>query len=87
MDDRTQAEINRYEEILATCRSAGFRYIIEDATRTVFEIQSLALAAKKWEDVCMLRGRAEQLAELINLEAAVEYSLKVLNSYETEDEE
>ena len=86
MDQRTQAEIERYEAILETCRTNGFWYIIEEAVRTVHEIHSMALAAPTWEVVQQLRGRAEQLAELVNLEAVTEHSLEVLRSYE-EDEE
>lgn len=45
----------------------GWRNLVDEAKRQIYEFQAQALEAKNWDDVCYLKGQAEQLARLINL--------------------
>ena len=45
----------------------GWELLIEDARGQIYQYQCDAIEAKTWEDVQRMRGRAEQLAEIISL--------------------
>lgn len=56
--------LNDLEEMFGT---QGWRNLVDEAKRQIYEFQARALEARTWEEVLVLRGRAEQLALLIDL--------------------
>ncbi len=63
-----QQYIEHLEEMIAT---PGWSIFIEDSKREIYEIQAAALEATTWDHVQRMRGRADQLSEIINLEDMV----------------
>lgn len=59
------------EELFAT---RGWKRLMEEANSTIYALQADALEAKTWEQVLVMRGKAEQLAELANMEDTVAIS-------------
>lgn len=47
----------------------GWKILMEDAKAQVYQYQADALEIGTWDGVNILRGKAQQLAELVNLEA------------------
>lgn len=50
-----------------TIETPGWDLIKEDAERSIYELQASCLEAPSWDKVQQMRGRAEQLAELVAL--------------------
>jgi hypothetical protein len=46
----------------------GWKLIIEEATKEIYNIQANMLEVSSWERVCELRGEAARLAEFTRLE-------------------
>lgn len=65
------------EELFAT---RGWKRLIEEANSTIYHLQAEALEAKTWEQVILMRGKAEQLAELTNMEDTVAISKSQLEA-------
>lgn len=57
------------EELFAT---PGWKTLVQEAERTIYHLQAEALEAGNFEEVCVKRGRAQQLAELVNMEPNIE---------------
>lgn len=64
---REQAEY--YDALEDLFTMPGWRILIEEATAQIYEYQSDALEQPSWDSVLVLRGKAQQLTELINMEA------------------
>lgn len=58
-----------YDDLGEMMATAGWKSLIEEAKNEIYQLQADALDVDVWEKVCWLRGKAEQLAYLINLEA------------------
>jgi hypothetical protein len=50
----------------------AWKALVEEAKRTIYHLQAEALEAGSFEEVCIKRGRAQQLAEFINMEEMME---------------
>lgn len=82
--------MTRRDEYLETMESLfghpGWRHIVDDATKQIYQLQADALdpkVCKTWDDVNVARGRALQLNELVLLPEVLE-TIRV-NSAETEE--
>lgn len=70
----TPDEITMFEELFAT---AGWRRVLEEAEEELKALRWQALEqSTSWEQVCVLKGRAEQLHSLISLEEQVKYQVE-----------
>lgn len=70
------------EELFST---PGWKSLVEEAKRTIYHLQAEALEAGSFEEVCVKRGRAQQLAELVNMEASLELQKSELVRQNAED--
>lgn len=64
----TQDQIKYYDDLEEMMATPGWKTLIEEAKNEVYQLQADALDAPNWDVVCRIRGKAEQLAYLINLE-------------------
>ena len=63
----TDSDIDYYNDLEELFGTSGWRHLLEEARKQIYQFQAEALEAKSFEQVCYLRGQAEQLARLINL--------------------
>jgi hypothetical protein len=68
-----------YEDLITTFGTTGWRRIVEDAQAAIEDRKNAAIMAKSFEEVCYLRGEAEQLATLVNLEQVTRLMLDQLD--------
>jgi len=62
------AETRKYfEDLDDMMGSPGWKRLVEDAKREIYELQADALEAPSYESLMHMRGRAETLARLVNL--------------------
>jgi len=80
----TQEDIRYYDDLDDMFGSAGWRHLVDEARKQIYQFQAEALEAKNFETVCYLRGQAEQLARLINLQDTTT-SLRKMSEEEDED--
>lgn len=64
----TQEDIRYFDDLDDMFGTAGWRHLIDEARKQIYQFQAEALEAKNFETVAYLRGQAEQLARLINLQ-------------------
>jgi hypothetical protein len=64
MDQQLTNYFNSLEDTFGT---AGWRALIEDAKREIYELQASALEAASYEEIMFMKGQAEVLNRLINL--------------------
>jgi hypothetical protein len=64
----TQEDIRYFDDLDDMFGSAGWRHLVDEARKQIYQFQAEALEAKNFETVAYLRGQAEQLARLINLQ-------------------
>jgi hypothetical protein len=57
-----------FQDMEETFATQGWKRLVEEARKLIYNIQADALEARSYEQVCEMRGRAGQLAELVNLE-------------------
>ena len=71
MSEREDAlrEIEQYEEMFAL---PGWKKLVADAEKRIYQMQADALEAPDWDTVNRLRGRAETLAEVCRMEEMVD---------------
>lgn len=63
-----QDDINYFDDLEAMFATAGWRHLIDEARKQIYQFQADALErTRSFEEICYLRGQAEQLARLINL--------------------
>jgi hypothetical protein len=65
LTDEEIAFYDAQDEMFAT---PGWKQLMEDTAKEIYQIQANALEVKTWEQVCEERGRAKQLAILLRLE-------------------
>jgi hypothetical protein len=75
--------IEKLQEMIAT---EGWRLLVKECTDEIHHLQCDALEAPNWEKVNQMRGRATQLAELINLEDMLATQLADLSTQEIVDD-
>jgi len=63
----TDADIDYYDDLESMFGTRGWKHLCEEARKQIYQFQAEALEAKSYEQVCYLRGQAEQLARLVNL--------------------
>ena len=80
----TQEQEEYYNSMTDLFSMKGWKTLIEDANAQIYQYQADALEAPTWEGVNVLRGKALQLAELVNLEE-VTLMQKALLTQEDED--
>lgn len=64
----TPDDIQYFDDLENMFGTAGWRHLIDEARKQIYQFQAEALEAKNFETVAYLRGQAEQLARLINLQ-------------------
>lgn len=64
----TPEDIRYFEDLDSMFGTAGWRHLVEEARKQIYQFQAEALEAKNFETVAYLRGQAEQLVRLINLQ-------------------
>jgi hypothetical protein len=57
-----------FDELEDLFAQPGWKSLLEEAKRTVYHLQAESLEAASWEQVLVNRGRAQQLAEFLNME-------------------
>jgi len=82
----TPDEQKYYDDLDEMFATEGWKNLIEDCTKEIYQLQADALEAGSWDEVCRLRGRAEQLAYLVNLEAVTETMKQQLIAERTAEE-
>jgi hypothetical protein len=80
----TQEDIRYFDDLDDMFGSAGWRHLVDEARKQIYQFQAEALEAKNFETVAYLRGQAEQLARLINLQ---DTTTSIRKASEDEDEE
>lgn len=80
----TQAQTEYYDALEELFSTTGWKVLIEDATAQIYQYQADALEQPSWDHVNVMRGKAMQLAELVNFE---DTSLMQKALLETEDED
>lgn len=50
----------------------AWKALVKEAERTIYHLQAEALEAGSFEEVCVKRGRAQQLAEFVNMEPSLD---------------
>jgi len=60
-----QKFFDELEEVFST---QGWKSLVKEAEQTIYYLQAEALEAGSFEEVCVKRGRAQQLAEFVNME-------------------
>lgn len=73
-----------FDDLESMFGTAGWRIVMDEARKQIYQFQADALEAKSYEQVCYLRGQAEQLARLLNLQ---DVTTTLRAQHETEDEE
>ena len=63
----------------------GWKLLVEEAEKQIYQYQALSLEQPSWEAVCELRGRAKQLAELVNMESVTALQRKQLEEEDDAD--
>jgi hypothetical protein len=64
MDQQTENYFNALEDTFGT---AGWRNLVEDAKREIYELQASALEAASYEEIMFMKGQAEVLNRIVNL--------------------
>jgi hypothetical protein len=64
----TREQEEYYEALDEMFATKGWRTFIEEATALIYQWQADALEQPSWDHVNVLRGKALQLAELVNFE-------------------
>lgn len=74
-----------YQHILDTTETPGWKLIVEDAEKNIYNMQAEALEAPSFDKVNELRGEARQLAYVVNLQDFATGMLEQLDVEEDED--
>ena len=64
----TPEQTQYYDNLAEMMGTQGWRSLLEEAKSEIYQLQADALEAPNIETVCILRGKAQQLAYLINLQ-------------------
>lgn len=65
----SDADIEYFNDLTFTFGTRGWKRICEEAHKQIYQYQADALEkARSYDEVCYLRGQAEQLARIIGLE-------------------
>ena len=64
----TPDQTKYFDDLESMFGTAGWRIIVDEARKQIYQFQADALEAKSYEAICFLRGQAEQLARLVNLQ-------------------
>jgi len=62
------SRVKYYEDLSEMFATKGWRDLVEEMKKEVYEKQADALDATDWGQVCELRGSARTLAILVNLQ-------------------
>jgi len=73
---------DRMDEMFGT---AGWRTLVDEMKKRVYELQAEALDASTWAAVCEKRGEAKSLAYLANLEEINDLNREQLEVEEEEE--
>lgn len=76
-----EAYYDKLEDMFST---EGWKLLMEESRALIYQYQASSLEQKSWDAVNVLRGKAAQLAELLNFE---EVSMLQKSQLESEDEE
>ena len=64
----TREQEEYYDALDEMFGTRGWRLLIEEATALIYQTQADALEQPTWDAVNILRGKAAQLAEIVNFE-------------------
>jgi len=80
-------ELNAYFDMLdETFGTPGWSLLTDEAKRHIYKLQADALEAKTWDEVLIMRGRALQLDDLVNMRDAAQIARKAAEA-DAEDAE
>lgn len=74
-----------FDDMAELFATPGWKTLKEEAERTIYHLQAEALEAGSFEEVCVKRGRAQQLAELVNMEDMIDLQKAELTRQDKED--
>lgn len=63
----TTEDVDYFDDLEDMFGSRGWKHLTDEARKQIYQFQAEALEARSYEQVCYLRGQAEQLARLVNL--------------------
>ena len=81
----TREQVEYYDAMEELFTSKGWRLLIEDATAQVYQYQADALEQPSWDHVNVMRGKAMQLAELVNFEDTTTMQKRLLEQEDDDD--
>lgn len=64
MDQEALNYFNDLEDMFGT---PGWRNLVDDAKREIYELQATALEAASYEEIMFMKGQAEVLNRIVNL--------------------
>lgn len=67
-----------YDQLDEVFALPGWKALVEEAQQEIYQLQADALEANSWEDVNFMRGRAFQLALIVNMEATADSQRQLL---------
>ncbi len=65
----TREQEEYYDALDEMFGTRGWRLLVEEATALIYQTQADALEQPTWDAVNVLRGKAAQLAEIVNFES------------------
>lgn len=65
------ARAKYYDDMTEMFGTEGWKSLVEELSREIYEKQADALDATDWGQVCEMRGAAKSLAVLVNLKETV----------------
>lgn len=77
-------DLEYFDDLEATFGTHGWKTLIEEAKKKIYEYQAAALECTSWDQVNILRGRALQLQDLVNLQDVMELARKNIEAEEVE---
>lgn len=78
--------VKEYEDLLRMFDTDGWRIMVREAKEKLAEIRDNAVFAKSFDQLSYMRGQAEQLAYLVNLEESVSIGYTAFLSKADSDE-
>lgn len=81
----TQEQSKYYDDLDEMFATRGWRIMMEDAKAQIYQNQADALEQPNWDSVNVLRGKALQLAELVNMEEITALQRQIIEDEDDDD--
>ena len=81
----TPQDSDYFDELETTFGTTGWKILVEEAKAKIYEYQALALEVPTWEQVLILRGRALQMQDFVDLQEVNQLARKTMLEQEAQD--